>query len=68
MNHAHAELEPNLADELPAHVRYYVTRIRTSMFGDQRVVEFKPGGIKAIDERDIIDIAELLITHPDASP
>ena len=54
----------NLADELPEHIRHYATRIRPHRLDDQRVVEFKPGGIKAIDERDLLDIAALLLTSP----
>ena len=54
----------NLADKLPEHIGDYVQRIRPRMMGGQRVVEFKPGGVAAIDELDLVDIAGLLLAHP----
>ena len=54
----------DLVDKLPEHITSYVQRIRPHMTTDQRVVEFKPGGVAAIEERDLVDIAGLLITHP----
>lgn len=58
----------DLADRLPRHIRRYVDSIRPQIFGNQRTVKFKSGGVGAIYERDIIEIAALLIEHPHQPP
>ena len=55
---------PDPTPTLPPHIRHYVHRIRPSLWGDQRVVEFEPGGIAAIDERDVLQLAAALLDVP----